>query len=137
MGTRVVLDTNVIVSGLGWRGPSHDIVQSCLELQHDLVLSSALLVEIERVLRYPKFHFSESEILEYLTILREVADIVKPDFQVAIVQDDPDDNRVLECALAGGAEVIVSGDRHLLDLAEFEKIPILQPRVFLDRFGES
>lgn len=108
MGARVVLDTNVIVSGLGWRGPSHDIVQSCLDLQHDLVLSSALLMEIERVLRYPKF-----------------------------VQDDPADNRVLECALAGGAQVIVSGDRHLLDLAELEKIPILRPRAFLDRYKGS
>lgn len=137
MGARVVLDTNVIVSGLGWRGPSHDIVQSCLDLQHDLVLSPDLLAEIERVLRYPKFHFSDSEILDYLAILTESADLVKPDFQVAIVQDDPDDNRVLECALAGGAEVIVSGDGHLLDLAEFEKIPILRPRAFLDRFGGS
>ncbi len=137
MGARVVLDTNVIVSGLGWHGPSHDIVQSCLDFQHDLVLSSALLMEIERVLHYPKFHFSDSEILGYLALLREAADIVTPDFQVAIVQDDPDDNRVLECALAGGAQVIVSGDRHLLDLAEFEKIPILQPRAFLERFGES
>jgi len=89
------------------------------------------------VLHYPKFHFSDSEILDYLTLLTESADIVKPDFRVTIVEADPDDNRVLECALAGDAQVIVTGDDHLLDLAEFEKISILRPRLFLDRFGGS
>jgi len=137
MGTRVVLDTNVIVSGLGWRGPSHDIVRSCLDHRYDLLLSPDLLMEVERVLHYPKFHFSDSEILDYLTLLTESADIVKPDFRVTIVEADPDDNRVLECALAGDAQVIVTGDDHLLDLAEFEKISILRPRLFLDRFGGS
>lgn len=135
MGTRVVLDTNIIVSGLGWRGASHDIVHACLDHRYELLLSPDLLVEIDRVLRYPKFRFSSSEIVDYLALLTEAAEVVRPDFLLAIVEADPTDNRVLECALAGGAEVIVSGDDHLLDLAEFEKIPICRPRAFLDRFG--
>jgi uncharacterized protein len=135
MGTRIVLDTNILVSGLGWRGPSHDIVESCLEHRYDLLLSPDLLEELERVLRYPKFHFSDSDILDYLVLLTQSAEVVRPDFQVAVVEADPSDNRVLECALAGVAEVIVTGDDHLLDLGEFEKIYILRPRAFLDRFG--
>jgi putative PIN family toxin of toxin-antitoxin system len=136
MGTRIVLDTNVLVSALGWRGPSHDIVASCLDYKYDLLLSPDLLTELEKVLRYPKFHFQDSAILDYLTLLAKSAEIVIPDLKVAIVQADPDDNRVLECALAGNAEVIVTGDDHLLDLAEFEKILILRPKAFLDRFGD-
>jgi uncharacterized protein len=135
MGTRVVLDTNIIVSGLGWHGASHDIVDFCLDRRYELLLSPDLLLEIERVLHYPKFQFLSPRILGYLVALTEVAEIVRPNFQLAVVEADPTDNRVLECARAGGAEVIVSGDRHLLDLAEFEKIPILRPRAFLDRFG--
>ncbi len=137
MGTRVVLDTNIIVSGLGWRGAPHDIVRACLDHRHELVSSPDLLVEVDRVLRYPKFRFSSSEILDYLALLTAAAEIVRPDFQLAVIEADPTDNRVLECALAGGAEAIVSGDDHLLDLAEFEKIPILRPREFLLRFGSQ
>lgn len=135
MGTRVVLDTNITVSALGWRGPSHDIVQSCLAHQRNQVLSPDLLTELDRVLRYPKFHFSDSDILDYLTLLTEAADIVRPNFQVALIEADPSDNRVLECALAGFADAIVTGDEHLLDLGEFEKIPILRPKAFLERFS--
>src|SRR5215813_6619902 len=106
MGTRVVLDTNILLS--------------CLDHRHQLLLSPDLLEEVERVLRYPKFHFSSAEILDFLVTLTEAAELVRPGFKVEVIEADPSDNRVLECALAGRAQVIVSGDGHLLSLEGFE-----------------
>jgi uncharacterized protein len=135
MGARVVLDTNILVSALGWRGAPHAIVSSCLDHRHQLLLSPAILQEAQRVLSYPKFQFSIPEILSYLATLTEAAELVQPDVQITVIEDDPSDNRILECALAGNAEVIVSGDSHLLSLASFKDIPILRAQTFLDRFG--
>jgi putative PIN family toxin of toxin-antitoxin system len=102
-----------------------------------LLLSPDLLEEVERVLHYPKFHFSSSEIVDYLALLTETAELVQPDFRLSVIEADPSDNRVLECALAGRAEVIVSGDGHLLSLKNFEEIPILRAQDFLDRYGRA
>jgi uncharacterized protein len=137
MGTRIVVDTNIIVSAFGWRGAPHRIVGACLEHHYQLLLSPDLLEEIERVLRYPKFRFSPQEISDYLALLTEGSEIVKPDFRLTVIEPDPSDDRVLECALAGRADVIVSGDGHLLDLGEFEGIPILRPREFVARLSRS
>jgi uncharacterized protein len=137
MGTRVVVDTNIIVSALGWRGAPHQIVGACLAHHYQLLLSPDLLAEIERVLHYPKFRFSPQEIEDYLAQLTEGAELVKPDFQLTVIVPDPSDDRVLECALAGHADVIVSGDGHLLDLGEFEGIPILRAQEFVNRLIRS
>jgi uncharacterized protein len=136
MGARVVLDTNILVSALGWRGAPHEIVRSCLDHRHQMLLSPDLLEEVERVLRYPKFHFSSAEILDYLVTLTEAAELVSPGFRVEIIEEDPSDNRVLECALAGHAQVIVSGDGHLLSVEGFE-IPVLRPQVFQNLYNQN
>lgn len=137
MGARVVLDTNILVSALGWRGAPRKIVRSCLDHRHELLLSPDLLEEVERVLQYPKFSFSSEEIVDYLALLTEAAELVRPDFHLSVIEADPSDDRILECALAGRAEVIVSGDGHLLSLKTFEEIPILLAQQFLDRYGRD
>ena len=137
MGARVVLDTNILVSALGWRGAPHEIVQSCLDHRHELLLSPDLLEEVERVLQYPKFRFSYAEIVDYLALLTETAELVQPDFRLAVIEADPSDDRILECALAGRAEVIATGDDHILSLKQFEEIPILRAQEFLDRYRRN
>jgi uncharacterized protein len=67
----------------------------------------------------------------YLPVLLALGEPVIPRRRVNAVKEDPDDNRILECALAAGADVIVSGDGHLLRLTEYEGIAILTPRAFL------
>lgn len=64
--------------------------------------------------------------------LESTALVVKPDMTLAIIEDDPDDDRVLECAITGKADYIVSGDRHLLKLGSYEGIPIMTVRQFMD-----
>ena len=133
MGERLVLDTNVLISALGWRGVPRDIVRLCLTGRCVLLLSPEILSEVERVLRYPKFKFTPIQIDAYLEQLTEAAELIQPDRQVDAVAEDPSDNRFLECALAGRADVIVSSDRHLLDLESFENIPILRPQAYARR----
>jgi putative PIN family toxin of toxin-antitoxin system len=68
--------------------------------------------------------------------LESVTLLVDPAVSLDLIQDDPDDNRVLECAAEGNADMIVSGDRHLLRLERFGEIPILRVREFLDMFSQ-
>lgn len=101
----------------------------------DLLVSQALLTEYEEVLRYPRLqqrhHMSDAEITDVIAQLAENAVVVFPRMVLDVVADDPDDNVVLECATEGGADIIVSGDKHLLNLREFNGIQILSPAEFL------
>lgn len=133
MGERLVVDTNVLISALGWRGAPREIVRLCIAGRCTLLLSPEILSEVERVLHYPKFKFTPIQIDAYLEQLTEAAELIQPDRQVEVVVGDPSDNRFLECALAGQADVVISNDRHLLDLERFASIPILRPQIYLNR----
>lgn len=126
---RVVLDTNILVSGIGWAGAPGRIVRKWIDGKLILVESPALLTEFLNVIRDDKFDFLDPEdIDEFYRILVEKAEVVEPAFKVDIIHEDDADNRVIECALAGRAGFIVSGDRHLLRLGEFAGIRILTAR---------
>lgn len=132
---RVVVDTNVYVSGLIKRnGPPGRVLAAQRGGQFDLVTSPALLAELEMVLRRPHIlkliHASVAEVLDFVDQLRVASIVVTPDIALAVSRD-PDDDRVLEAAQAGHADFIVSGDGDLLDLREFVGIPILTPTGFL------
>ena len=111
-------------------GTPHEIFQKCIEGHFELYLSPPLLSEIRKVLTYHKFDFSRDEIDEFLSILIEAANIVEPETAVNLISPDPSDNRVLECAIAANCEYIISGDKHLLKIRDFENIEILSPEEF-------
>lgn len=139
MGARtvVVLDTNVLVSALGWRGPEHQLYARCRSGRPRLALSPALLEELRRVLEYPKLGFAEGEISAFFSDIREHALTVTPSRRLEVIQEDPEDNRVLECAVAAGARLVVSGDKHLLSLEEYEGIRIVGARAALLELDEN
>jgi len=133
---RVVLDANVLVSAIiSPRGAPAEILARWQEGMFDLVISPPILRELDRVLHYPRiqqrYHLPEEDVQRFLTLLRRVADVVLPTERLAIIERDQADNRYLECALAGKAGIIVSGDRHLLDLGEYRGIQVLAPVGFL------
>ncbi|MDR7555707.1 MAG: putative toxin-antitoxin system toxin component, PIN family [Armatimonadota bacterium] len=128
--SRAVLDTNVYISAL-FGGNPEDVYLAALRGQFRLVTSPAILVELARKLR-EKFRLPESDIRSYITQIGRHADVVRPRERLRILDDGPD-NRVLECALEGKADVIVSGDRHLLSLGTYRGIRILRPAEFLRR----
>jgi putative PIN family toxin of toxin-antitoxin system len=132
--TRVVLDTNVLVSGLGWSGPPAAIVDAVTAGELTLLSSSALSAEVRRVLSYPKLAkvFANPDAIADLVASASVE--VLTTTQLQVVADDSD-NRVLEAALDGGADYIVSGDDDLVSLGSFRGIPIVTPATFLVACG--
>lgn len=134
---KLVLDTNTLVSAMGWDGPPARILRACRAGRFFLVTSPDLLEELTRVLTYPKLrliaqHQDLPQILEWLHAPERV---VLPRRRVQVVTIDPADDRVLEAAVEGHAEAIVSGDEHLLALKAFEGISILTATAFCRRWN--
>jgi uncharacterized protein len=128
---RVVLDSNVIVSGLGWSGPPARVLDALLGGRLTLVTSPPLLAELRRVFAYPKL----AKVLdgpEQLADLVEACGVIVLPTRVIAAVEDESDNRVLEAAVEGAADYIVSGDEHLLGLDSFERIPIVTPARFIE-----
>lgn len=116
----IVCDTNVLVSALGWRGPERQLYDACRRERVRLITSAELLDELGRTLHYPKLGFSEDEIAAFQVDLHAHARLVQPTVEISVIKADSDDNRVLECAVTARAYLIVSGDRHLLELDAYE-----------------
>lgn len=131
---RIVADTNVLISALMFAGLPGAFLQLGLERQFTLVTSKALLDELAEKL-VAKFGMSEPDARAVQSRLESAGDLIEPKFTLHVVKDDPDDNRVLECAVAGKADFVVSGDRHLLRVGEYDGIPIMTVRQFLERTG--
>lgn len=133
---KVVLDANVYVSSLiSPLGNLKKIVEYWGEGHLEVLLSVPIIAEIGRVLRYPRIarrhKQDERNIQRFLKLLSSQATVTHPTIIVDAVKEDETDNRYLECAIAGEAEYIVSGDKHLLALREFQGIVILPPTAFI------
>ena len=132
---RVVLDTNVLVSGLLWSGTPRQILDAARRDEIQIFTSQVLLDELSDVLRRQKFavRLSQAGVSADMLILgiRALTTRVEPQYIPPTILDDSDDDAVLACAAAAKAEFIVSGDSHLLTLAEYSGIPILTATDFL------
>jgi putative PIN family toxin of toxin-antitoxin system len=129
--TRVVLDTNVYISAFMFDGLPGALLDLAFLRAFTLIISPALLDELDEKLR-AKFGMSPEDADFLRARLRNVAQVVEPRETLSVIAEDPDDNRVLECAVKGEAGVIVSGDRHLLKLATYQGIAIVTVRQFLE-----
>jgi putative PIN family toxin of toxin-antitoxin system len=138
---RLVLDTNTIVSGLLWKGPPHTLLESVAARQ-DLILhtSPKLLAELTDVLGRPKLAAalaaSGSTPEQLFRSYAAVARVVRPESVPAVIVSDPDDDQVLACALAARADLIVSGDAHLLNLKAYHRISIVTTAEALARLPQ-
>ena len=138
--TRLVLDTNVWVSAiLNPRGKPALILKLALRGVVELVISRAMIEEMNKVLHYPKLikllkknRVSVEEIEAFIKNIDTIAEITKGELVLEVIKEDPTDNIILACAVEGGADFIISGDSHLLKLANFEEIEIVAPATFLE-----
>jgi len=127
---RIVLDTNVLVSAFVFPGGAPETVyRLAVEERLELITSRPLLAEFGRVLS-EKFDAPRAA-TEAVAQIASIATVVDPTQEVAVIADDPEDNRVLEAALESRAEVTVSGDRHLLRLKSWQGVRIVSPADFL------
>lgn len=137
---RLVLDTNVVISALLWGGEPHKFIRAATEGDVILCTSQALLEELHDVLRRPHLaqrlasHFATSQ--QAVDRYGDLAiDALAPSAPARVVPGDADDDHVIAAAVAAKADLIVSGDRHLLTLGSHEGIAIVTVRQALARLG--
>ena len=134
---KVVLDTNVLVSGLLWEGLPNRILTLIKQGEVILHISPEIVEELEAVLKRDKFRDRvqdlETDVEELISSILATARIYSVEITVEVIKEDPDDNMFLACALCSGAGYIISGDKHLLDLGFYKGIKILSPSEFLDK----
>lgn len=122
--TRVVIDTNVLVSAIIGRGKPRRLLRLVLR-SHSAIASVEMLAELTDVLAREKFSLTPAQIARFLKIYARRSELVDLDRRVDAVDADPDDNFVLSTAVNGRAALVVTGDKHLLALGEFEDIRIV------------
>jgi putative PIN family toxin of toxin-antitoxin system len=127
----VVADTNVIVSALFLEGNESKIVHLVEEGKIKLLASVALLDELKNFLMYERFGLNEKEIDDDVKYILAISEIISPKRRLRVISEDPADDRVLECTLAGKAAYIVSGDKHLLQLKKFGRAKIVRAKELL------
>lgn len=137
---KLVVDTNVLLSGTLWTGTASRLVDAVLDGAATLYLSASVLAEFTEVIQREKFRPRLEQrgrsVEAILTRFGAVAVVVKPAVIAAPASlRDPDDIHVLACAVAANADVIVTGDEDLLVLESFEGIPILKVRATLEKLG--
>jgi putative PIN family toxin of toxin-antitoxin system len=135
---KAVIDTNVLVSGLfAESGSIAEMMDLWIDERFELVTSEKILSELYRVLHKSTIqeHFkpSEEDIIEYLDTLREKATITPGLYQTDKLQKDPTDNMVLACGLEAKADYIVSGDKHLRNLKQFQGIKVVNVKEFVEK----
>ena len=131
---RVVIDTNVVVSALLFGGEINKIVSLWQKKKIVLLASKEVMEEYIKVLSYPKFNLAKEEI-EYI-VKQEILPFIKPinvSTKIKIIKDDPSDNKFISLAVDGHAQYIVSGDKHLLKLKNYQKIKIVTAKQFLEK----
>jgi len=126
---RVVFDTNVLLSAIIFGGNPERLFDLARFGEIRLVTSPPILLEFAHILK-EKFAWEDEDITQAIEAIGYSSEPVSPAMKLEVVSDDAD-NRILECALTGKADFIISGNHHLLDLGEYEDIKIVSPKGFL------
>lgn len=131
---RVVIDTNVFVSGLMKSDtPPSNVVDLFIEDKINLIISEEVFSEYIEVLLRPELKVKKDNIIRLISILILKAEIIKVKTKLDIIERDPSDNKFLECALDGKVNYIIIGDKHLLELEEYKNIKIVNPKDFINK----
>ena len=129
---KVVLDTNIFVSSIFWgKGNPHRVVEFALDKKIEVFTSVEILQELERVLKRD-FNEPDELIQRQIGLIFEYAAVVIASKKLDVIKADSDDNKNLECAIASGSDYIVTGDRHRLDIKEYEGVKIVKAKDFVE-----
>ena len=128
----VVCDTNVLISGILFGGHARQILRLASQGAITNFISPEILRELEDVLLRPKFGIHTEQVLSIISLVRDSFELVVQSRRVNKILNDPDDNHILETAFEADASFIISGDRRLLDLMEWEGIRVVSPAAFIE-----
>ena len=125
---RAIIDTNVFVSGIFWEGNfCSQIIDKWKNKKFELVSSMDILKEFAETLRNFKIQMSDEMIEEWRNLIIESSVIINPKIKLNVIKENPDDNKFLEAGISGNADLIISQDKHLLKLKEYQGIKIVSP----------
>lgn len=130
--TKVVLDTNTLISAIVFGGKPREVLEAAIKGHIQLVLTEKIIEEMREVLEGKKFQYPKEITDLIIHELEALVEIVKPKHKITVIDKDPEDNRVLECAQESQADYIVSGDEHLLELENFEGSKIVTAEEILE-----
>lgn len=133
---KVVMDTNVFVSGVFFGGPPYQILKAWQLGEFELIVSREILYEYRRVGEILVEEHPGADLKPILNFVLEHAKVYKSAVLKDPVCEDPDDDKFIACALASGSKVIISGDKHLLNISGYQGIQVLKPRAFVDQYLE-
>lgn len=133
--TEAVLDTNVLVSAALSDGKPYEILALAENGDIVSITSPAIIAELRDVLTRDRLPFTDEQVEELATKILSISRVIHPEIDLNVIEDDPDDDKILECAVAGDADYIVSGDSHLLDLGQHAEIQIHSPAQFLQNLN--
>jgi putative PIN family toxin of toxin-antitoxin system len=131
---KVVIDTNVFISGVFFSGAPYQVLQAWRDEKLQVVISLEIMAEYRRVgeiFAQERPGIDLSKILDYVF---QNADFFEAPSLPESVCADPDDDKFLACALASGIKLIVSGDKHLLNVSGYKEVEVLKPRTFLEKY---
>lgn len=131
---RLVVDTNVVVSGIFFSGPPYQILNAWRQGKIKLVLSPEIFSEYKRVAGKLSNRFKEVDLSAWLELFLANSSIVESAPLKEPVCEDPDDDKFLACALASDSPLIISGDKHLLDISGYRGLTVMKPRAFADKY---
>jgi len=131
---KIILDTNVLISGIFFSGPPYQILKAWKEGKIQIAVSKEILTEYHRVAEELSEKFPSVEISQILALFTIHAEMVNTQGLEVSVCEDPDDNMFISCALGSKSKIIVSGDKHLLKISGYQEIEVFKPRIFLDNY---
>ena len=132
---KVIIDTNVFVAGIFFpKGIPRKILHAWKKRKFNIAVSSEILEEYKETVEYLKKKYPPTDASEFLELAALNSEYYQPKKLLEPICEDPDDDMFVACALAGSVKIIVSGDKHLLDISGFHNIEVLKPRVFLERY---
>ncbi|MFC1580997.1 putative toxin-antitoxin system toxin component, PIN family [Thermodesulfobacteriota bacterium] len=131
---RIVLDTNVFISGIFFSGSRYQILKAWQDGKAQLVISREILDEYQRVAEVLSEQFPGIDFESILYLITSKSDLIVPQELSKKICDDPDDDKFLACAIAGKVKIIVSGDKHLLKVSGYSGVEVVRPRRFLDDY---
>ena len=129
---KIVLDTNVFISGVFFKGPPYQILKAWREGRIRLLVSDEIFMEYQRVGELLSNDYPKVDLGPFLELLAINTEFVMPKKLQNPVCEDPDDDKFLACAIAGKSKIIISGDKHLLKVSGYKGIKVLKPRKFVD-----
>ncbi len=130
---KVVLDTNVIISAIIFGGKPRQLIYMIHEMKFEAYFSKDIIDEVLEILEM-KFDYPKNKLITVENELTSMGELVEPGVKLSVIKEDPDDDKIIECAVAAEADYIVSGDKHLLSFEKYGNIEILKTADFLELF---